>query len=994
MVPVPDIKINKLNTAKQLFVVVLSRHRTYGYLLYPYFAEQIPGEPFLRLLRKIRQHDLVDPSVQLTPETIRIVKIAERYSDEKIVRKFCPNKPASEFLLLIRKEEVKQKVLTYIEEILYELLELLKSGTVPVFQKREKYTNLYTEDLITLCYHDTNAVFNFHRLEEETRYFLTLRDGEKHLSLLKRNVETLVNEPCRIYYQNKIYFFDHLSASKLLPFREKEYISIPKKMEDRYFATFILNAIKCQEVKYTGFEIRETNPEKGATLSLEYDLNGQPVFVLYFTYNGFRLRLKEGEQRAVVLNKVGDQYIFDAFSRDYTWENEKLEFLREFGLTGTAEGLRLEPGTSGTGEGTIYQAVTWLSAHTNDLTKAGIAISQAGLAHPYYLGTYDLQIAVENKIDWFDLKMTVQIGEWSIPFIRFKRIILNRLREYKLPNGEIFVLPKAWFAQFGEILNLGKAEAGNIILKPYHFMLLSENITVGNPELHDRIIALSDQKLKVQEVPPNLKAQLRNYQQDGYNWLYHLWKNGLNGCLADDMGLGKTLQTLVLLLKLKKKEAVDAFFFSDSGGQLSLFNNQENPGKEYQPASLIVLPVSLLHNWENEIRKFAPSLKVYTYSGAKRREKIDLDYLIRHYDVILTTYGTVRNDTEVLSRHTFFYLILDESQNIKNAESKSYHAVASLQSGHRLSLTGTPIENSLSDLWSQMNFLNPGHLGSFKFFKENYLLPIERDHDPEASARLNLLIQPFILRRTKEQVAADLPPVMEEMLTIEMTSEQLELYESEKSSVRNYLLKNIDDLEPRNTTFVVLQALTRLRQIAIHPRMIDPGSNFESGKFNEICSMLEVLVAEKHKILVFSSFVKHLNLLGQTCDQMNWGYCRLTGQTTDRKSVIEEFQSGSQKNIFLISLKAGGTGLNLTAADYIFIIDPWWNPAAEMQAISRAHRIGQEKKVFVYRFISEKSIEEKIQLLQEKKSALANEFINRNDPFAILGKEELIQLFD
>ncbi|MCL4481271.1 MAG: DEAD/DEAH box helicase, partial [Bacteroidetes bacterium] len=418
------------------------------------------------------------------------------------------------------------------------------------------------------------------------------------------------------------------------------------------------------------------------------------------------------------------------------------------------------------------------------------------------------------------------------------------------------------------------------------------------------------------------------------------------------------------------------------------------PGKEYQPASLIVLPVSLLHNWENEIRKFAPSLKVYTYSGAKRREKIDLDYLIRHYDVILTTYGTVRNDTEVLARHTFFYLILDESQNIKNAESKSYHAVASLQSGHRLSLTGTPIENSLSDLWSQMNFLNPGHLGSFKFFKENYLLPIERDHDPEASARLNLLIQPFILRRTKEQVAADLPPVMEEMLTIEMTSEQLELYESEKSSVRNYLLKNIDDLEPRNTTFVVLQALTRLRQIAIHPRMIDPGSNFESGKFNEICSMLEVLVAEKHKILVFSSFVKHLNLLGQTCDQMNWGYCRLTGQTTDRKSVIEEFQSGSQKNIFLISLKAGGTGLNLTAADYIFIIDPWWNPAAEMQAISRAHRIGQEKKVFVYRFISEKSIEEKIQLLQEKKSALANEFINRNDPFAILGKEELIQLFD
>ena len=389
-----------------------------------------------------------------------------------------------------------------------------------------------------------------------------------------------------------------------------------------------------------------------------------------------------------------DQYIFEAYSRDLDWENEKLALLRQLGLKGQAEGLKLDPDPSILNESAIYHAITWLSAHTNDLTKAGFVISQTGLAHPYYLGNHDLQIAVENKIDWFDLEMMVKIGEWSIPFIRFKRLILNRLREYKLPNGEIFVLPEAWFAQFGEILNLGKAEARNIVLKPYHFMLLTENITVGNPELQDKIRALSDQKLKIQEIPQNLKAQLRNYQHDGYNWLYHLWKNGLNGCLADDMGLGKTLQTLVLLLKLKRKEEVDTLFFSDSGGQLSLFSNRDIIEKEYQPASLIVLPVSLLHNWENEIKKFAPSLKVYIYSGVKRREKIDLGHLIRYYDVILTTYGTVRNDTEVLARQTFFYLILDESQNIKNAESKSYRAVASLQAGHRLSLTGTPIENS------------------------------------------------------------------------------------------------------------------------------------------------------------------------------------------------------------------------------------------------------------------------------------------------------------
>ncbi len=980
--------------SKLIFVVTLSKHRNFGQLLVPYFAEQIKDEPYLRLVRKARQHDLVDTSVKLTPTEARIVKVTERYSDEKLIRKFCPDKPASELQNIIRKEEVKLKVISYIEGALSEALGILKISDIPVYQKREKYTNLYTEDLITLLYADTGAVFNFHRSEEETRYFLTLRNGQEHFSLLNRNVEILVNEPCRIYYQNKIYFFDHISASKLLPFREKEYISIPRKMEDRYYASFILTAVKTQEVNFSGFEIREIIPEKGVTLSLEKDLTDLPVFVIYFSYNGQKLRMAEGERKVVKLNKVNDQYIFEAFSRDLLWENKILDFLRELGLKGSAVGMKPDISLADVPENATFQAIEWLSLYSGKLTDAGIVISQTALAHTYYLGNHDLQIDIENKIDWFDLEMVVRIGEWDIPFIRFKRLILNRLREYKLPNGEFFILPETWFARFGSILSLGKAEAQRIVLKPFHFMLLPETISHSNPAIADRIGMLENQKIKDQEIPVNLQALLRNYQYDGFNWLYHLWQNRLNGCLADDMGLGKTLQTLVLLLKLKRKEVPDSFSNPDSNGQLSFVSTAGINGEAHQPASLIVLPVSLLHNWENEIRKFTPSLKVYTYSGAKRREKLDMAKLVYHSDIILTTYGTVRNDTDVLSRHNFFYLILDESQNIKNADSKSYRAVTAIQSKHRLSLTGTPIENSLSDLWSQMNFLNPGQLGSFKYFKDAFLLPIERDHDQEATSRLNQLIEPFILRRTKEQVAADLPPVMEEMLTIEMTPGQLDLYESEKSSVRNYLLSNIDEIEPRNTAFVVLQALTRLRQIAIHPRMVDPASLLESGKFNEILTMLEILVAENHKILIFSSFVKHLNLLDEACKNRNWGYCRLTGQTTDRKSVIEEFQSGIDKNIFLISLKAGGVGLNLTAADYIFIIDPWWNPAAEMQAISRAHRIGQDKKVFVYRFISEKSIEEKIQLLQGKKAALANEFINRSDPFAILGKEEMIQLFE
>jgi len=983
-----------LNKENQIFVVTLSKHRVFGQLIYPYLAEQKRGEPYIRLIRKLHLRDLADPALKFSAEETRLVKIAERYSDELLVRKFSPGKAVGELQNLACKEEMKQKMVTHIEAILEEILELLKVADLPVYQKREKYGNLYDEDLISLCYHDTSVVFNFTRLEDETRYFLTLRNGEEHISLLKRNVEILVNEPCRIYYQNKIYYFDGISATKLVPFKEKEFISIPRKMEDRYYETFVLNAIKCQDVNNSGFEIRETSPDKSAVLSLEKDLNDHPVFVPYFSYNGLRLRLRQGEQRAVVLIRQKGQFIFESFSRDVAWEEKMLKSLERMGLKGSAECMNLDYQPVVDSESALYHAVSWISAHTAELADVGFVVAQTGINHPYFLGQHDLKIQLTNKIDWFDLEITVQIGEWSIPFVRFKRLILNGMREYKLPNGEIFILPEAWFAQFGELFNLGKTEAHNLVVKPFHFMLLNEQITSGYPDLQERISLLSNQHPMVQEVPEMIRAELRNYQYDGYNWLVHLWKNGLNGCLADDMGLGKTLQTLVLLAKLKRKRESDFFFPKVEKGQLSLFAGKESSMDDHQPSSLIVMPVSLLHNWENEIRKFAPELKVFTYSGVKRREKIDLAALIRNYDIILTTYGTVRNDSEVLAKQTFFYLILDESQNIKNAESKSYKAVAAIPSKYRLSLTGTPIENSLSDLWSQMNFLNPGHLGSFKFFRESYLLPIEKEHDPVASAKLNRLIEPFILRRTKEQVAADLPPVMEELLTIAMTPEQQEFYESEKSSVRNYLLQNIDDLEPRNTAFVVLQALTRLRQIAIHPRLIDPASSIESGKYNEILSMLEILVAENHKILVFSSFVKHLNLLTESCKERNWGYSLLTGKTTDRKSVISEFQSGSARNIFLISLKAGGVGLNLTAADYIFIIDPWWNPAAEMQAISRAHRIGQDKKVFVYRFISEVSIEEKIQLLQEKKATLANEFINHKDPFAIFGKEELIQLFE
>ena len=340
----------------------------------------------------------------------------------------------------------------------------------------------------------------------------------------------------------------------------------------------------------------------------------------------------------------------------------------------------------------------------------------------------------------------------------------------------------------------------------------------------------------------------------------------------------------------------------------------------------------------------------------------------------------------------FYYVILDESQYVKNPESKTYKAVIQLKSAHRLVLTGTPIENSLSDLWAQMNFLNPGLLGSYNWFQKTFITSIEKHSDPEQQKMLQYLIYPFILRRKKDEVARELPPLTEHIVYCAMAEEQEKLYEEAKSVIRNAILENIDKEGIKKSSFVVLQGLTKLRQLANHPSLLDKESEEVSGKFEQMLSMLENLVAENHKVLIFSSFVTHLQLIEERIKQQNWRYSLLTGKTTDREKVIGQFQNDPENYIFLISLKAGGVGLNLTAAEYVFITDPWWNPAAENQAISRAHRIGQQKNVFVYRFITENSIEEKIQVLKERKSSLADKFINSNNPFAEITREEIEEL--
>ena len=342
------------------------------------------------------------------------------------------------------------------------------------------------------------------------------------------------------------------------------------------------------------------------------------------------------------------------------------------------------------------------------------------------------------------------------------------------------------------------------------------------------------------------------------------------------------------------------------------------------------------------------------------------------FQLIFTTYGMMRNNIDLLSSYKFEYIVLDESQNIKNSESLTFRSALQLKSKYRLVLTGTPIENSLKDLWAQFRFIQPDLLGTESAFQKQFMIPI-RQGNTRVEAQLQQLISPFILRRSKSEVAPELPPLTEETIYCDMPEEQNTLYEQEKNSLRNILLQHPQNMDKLHS-FSILNGILRLRQLACHPQLIYPDFNGASGKAIQIIEIFDTLRSEGHKVLIFSSFVKHLEVLAEAFRERGWKYALLTGATNNRPSEIAHFTEQKDVQAFLISLKAGGVGLNLTQADYVFIIDPWWNPAAESQAIARAHRIGQDKQVIAYRFITQNSIEEKILYLQDEKRKLAETF--------------------
>ena len=524
-----------------------------------------------------------------------------------------------------------------------------------------------------------------------------------------------------------------------------------------------------------------------------------------------------------------------------------------------------------------------------------------------------------------------------------------------LPDGRALAVPVGRFRHLittlGHLISF-KFNDGPIKIREIDAAQLAsdDSLELDSPEVLDELVERVKSASLVDEVnpPSSLNADLRSYQLEGFRWMQFLVKHRLNGILADDMGLGKTLQTIAHILAEK-----------DSGRDTSL-------------PSLVIAPTSVVMNWQREISKFTEGLSVLVLQGGSRH---GLFAQIQQADVVLTSYALIHRDIEKFEKELFHLVVLDEAQHIKNPQAQVSQAVKRLNSNHRLCLSGTPVENHLGELWSLMSFLMPELLGAQDSFNETYRTPIEKSQNQSAKDSLNRRVGPLILRRTKHAVAKELPPKTEIVHTVQMTNEQKDLYETVRATMDKKVRQALA-AKGREAQIIFLDALLKLRQICCHPSLLENNQDAtQSGKFEYLIDLLTTLRSEGHRTLIFSQFTSMLDLIEAYLKSEEISYLKLTGATKNRQDLVERFQGG-EGEVFLISLKAGGTGLTLTGADNVIHYDPWWNPAAENQATDRAYRIGQDKPVFVHKLICESTVEQRIQQMQAKKNTIADNILD------------------
>lgn len=971
------------------------RNQTLGLTLECFLVKLIENQTFSYDYQRVNFERRDDYNYPFSESELTILSKTSELSFQHLERVFNPKKLKKDvFLERLIKDEVQMKLLNeYFDRRLAVCLDLLRGQTVYWREKVSDHPGLAPSYFV--AEEPVKTLFHFQKTEEGILYTLNAfaPDGRK-LNLLHPESRVITSEPGWFSVKGEIFSLPTgVDGQKLMPFLKKTQQFVPDRLAESFMSKFLIRTTRRAEVQFEGFEVRNEPLSRQVTLSVVPDFDHKPVLQLDFGYDDFIVNASSKQELLARIDRNNGVSTIVRFFRDAYWERNTAAFLtHKLKLKVIAQSLFMPPELD-KDKYEIEQILEWLNENHEQLKAQGIIIHSRWKKDVYVTGKALIKAQQKKRdVDWFDLHIVVTIDGVSVPFVRFRNHILEKNRHFKLPDGRIFLLPEAWFIQFADLFEFGELENETLRLHRQHQGLLD-----GHPLLGDSAGAgLNNRQKKVYTesafqqypLPQGLNATLRDYQRKGFNWLASMHENKLGACLADDMGLGKTLQVISLLLYVtelerKKMQSVPT-------GQLDLFGFEESraSGRPH----LVVMSPSLLHNWERELARFAPGLRLIRHAGSRRTSD---ERPLLQADVILTTYGVVRNDKEMLQRMEFNYVVLDESQLIKNMRSASFQSVRTLKSENRIVLTGTPVENSLTDLWSQLTFLQPGLLGTFHFFKGEFVIPIEQNNDDQKLEKLQKLVRPFILRRTKEEVAPELPDQTRILNYSTMDGEQKKIYEERKSFYRNLILETVEKSGLQNNQMLILRGLTQLRQIAIHPLLENPDYTGDSAKFRDVMTRLEALASEGRKVLIFSQFVKHLEIYRKAFEEQGLAYSWLTGSVpmVNRGRIIDEFDNHEGFRAFLIQTKTGGAGLNLTKADCVFLLDPWWNPALEEQAISRSHRIGQKQQVFVWRFITQDSIEEKIMRLQERKSKLALDVMSRTNPLIRLSQEELEELF-
>jgi superfamily II DNA or RNA helicase len=914
-----------------------------------------------------------------TPETIgsfdleldatraRLFDIIEKLQPKVLAEKFTPArrkvKPLEE---LLEDKDIRKAVTQLVHRHLGQLLAAVKENQLPICWAVERRV-LVKDFTMQIGETTLEPHLFFKKSDKGVFYQLHLEDEHGKWQIKDREVVPITNHPAWLFVDYKLYDVAHINGNMVKPFQNKDAVNIPQASVKTYFQNFILKVAGKADIDAEGFEIEQHGTLQQVILEPVKSLFSED-WVLHIRMDYGKTTFNWNDQRTknTALNfQDGEDIRIYQIIRDKELEQSYLHKLKNFGLT-------LAEGTSyyhlSAAEDDPYALLHWIGQQRVQLEAEGFVLQSPVVENrSVMLGAPSLSFNTSVKNDWFDIYGEIVVGAFTIPFLKLVKYIQQQNRFYPLPDGTFFLIPLEWMNKYSTLAKFVKGDGDHMRLSKSQFTIL-EGLGIAEeeqPNLEEDFHF---------EPSDKLRATLRPYQRDGAAWLVQLYEHQLGACLADDMGLGKTLQTIAALLHAKEQRTS----FDPEGQQqqqLDLFQQPDDIAFLKPLHALIVLPASLVFNWERELNRFAPHLSVYKHTGPKRQKDIRI---LQRFDVILTTYQTALRDVKILEQLEYEYIVLDESQQIKNKDSKVFKAINQLEARHKISLSGTPIENSLSDLWAQMQFINPNLLGNYNFFKKEFIRPIERQQDEVKKERLRSLVQPYLLRRTKEEVARDLPPLTTKIFYSEMSPEQKKLYEREKSATRNQLLEHFEAGNPK-FKIQVLQSLTRLRQLVNHPKMVLDTYAKDSGKFQDILEHWDVIRKGGHKVLFFSSFVKYLTLFKNYFDEGALPYSWLSGALTprQREQEIDKFDANPAVQSFLISIKSGGTGLNLTAADYVFILDPWWNPTIEQQAIARAHRIGQDQHVIAYKFITKDSIEEKILKLQERKTKLAEDILSK-----------------